>query len=289
MATLSLLDKLKILLEVSKSSKLFIVAIVAILVLGIILFTTNRMNAKSSRRLFVALYAFLIVAAFVIYKDSLNHMVEYMMNNVFMLIYFPNLAIYFVSIVVANIILWVSVFNFKTPKVIKSINIVVYSIISYLLVALLTIINEQKLDVFSQTSVYANKSAQAVIELTSMVFILWMLFLCFYKAIRIFQTKDNKYETKFMKKKKSRRLPKNVVELPMNYVVKAPTAPKVEQPKNTKMKELQNLLTIDDYKLLLNILKEKREKEKAAALQKQREERELAKYRELQELYGVRQ
>ncbi len=288
MATLSLLDKLKILLEVSKSSSLFIVAIVAILVLGIILFTTNRMNAKSSRKLFVALYAFLIVAAFVIYRDSLNHMVEYMMNNVFMLIYFPNLAIYFVSIVVANIILWVSVFNFKTPKVIKSINIVVYSIISYLLVALLTIINENKLDVFSQTSVYANKSAQAIIELTSMVFILWMLFLCFYKAIRIFQTKDNKFESKYMKKK-TKRLPKNVVELPMNYVVKAPTAPKVEQPKNTKMKELQNLLTIDDYKLLLNILKEKREKEKQAALQKQREERELAKYRELQELYGVRQ
>ena len=288
MATLSLLDKLKILLDVSKSSGLFIVAIVAILVFGIILFTTNRMNAKSSRRLFVALYAFLIVAAFVIYKDSLNHMVEYMMNNVFMLIYFPNLAIYFVSIVVANIILWVSVFNFKTPKVIKSINIVVYSLISYLLVALLTIINENKLDVFSQTSVYANKSAQAIIELTSMVFILWMLFLCFYKAIRIFQTKDNKFESKYMKKK-TRRLPKNVVELPMNYIVKAPEVPKVEQPKNPKMKELQNLLTIDDYKLLLNILKEKREKEKEIALQKQREERELAKYRELQELYGVRQ
>ena len=288
MATLSLMEKLKILFEVSKSSKLFIVAIVAILVLGIILFTTNRMNAKSSRKLFITLYLFLIVAAFVIYKDSLNHMIEYMMNNVFMVIYFPNLAIYLVSIVVANIILWVSVFNFKTPTLIKNINIVVYSFISYLLVTLLTIVNEQKLDVFSQESVYANKSAQAVIELTSMIFILWILFLCFYKAIRIFQTKDNIPDAK-ESKQGTRRLPKNIRELPMTYVVKAPEAPKVKQPSNTKMKELEKLLTIDDYKLLLNILKEKREKEKEATLQKQREERELAKFRELQELYGVRQ
>lgn len=286
MATLSLAEKLKILFEVSKSSNLFIVAIVAILVLGIFLFTTNRMNVKSSRKLFIALYAFLIVAAFVIYRDSLNHMIEYMMNNVFMVIYFPNLAIYFVSIVVANIILWVSVFNFKTPTLIKNINIVVYSLISYLLVALLTIINKHKLDVFSQTSIYANKSAQAVIELTSMIFVLWILFLCFYKAIRIFQTKDNKFESRRMKKKE-RILPKNIRELPMTYVVKAPEVPKVQQP--SKMKELEKLLTIEDYKLLLNILKEKRQKDKEAALQKQREEQEQNKFRELQELYGVRQ
>ena len=48
MAALSLLEKLAILIEVSKSSILFIIAFIVILVLGLILITTNKMNVKSS-------------------------------------------------------------------------------------------------------------------------------------------------------------------------------------------------------------------------------------------------
>ena len=55
MAALSLLEKLAILIEVSKSSIFFIIAFIAILVLGLILITTNRMNVKSSRKLFILL------------------------------------------------------------------------------------------------------------------------------------------------------------------------------------------------------------------------------------------
>ena len=289
MATLSLFDKISVLLEVSKSSKLFIFGILIIIFLGAVLVTTNKKNVKTSRKLFVVLYLFIVVAIFVLYKENILDMIEYLMNNLFSIIYFPNLAIYFAAIIISSIILWVSVFNFRTTKIIKNINIVFYSIINYLLVVLLTIINEQKLDVFDTTSIYTNRSAQAIIELSSTIFILWMIFLTLYKAIRIYQTKDYKVvKRKVVSKKTKRTLPKYVREIPGPKFVKAAPTLVNKIDTSTELKQFENLFTLEDYKLLLSILTERREKEKKDQLRKEREEKEYAKFRELKDLYGVR-
>ena len=295
MAALSLLEKLAILFEVSKSSILFIIAIFFIIFFGLILITTNKINIKSSRRLFILLYVFIIAFTVMLYRESLLNMMNYLMKNLFVIIYFPNLAVYFAAIVITSIIIWFSVFSYKTPTIIKNINIVVYLIISYLLVVLLSIINSQKLDVFNQVSVYGNKQALAVIELTSSLFIIWMIFLILYKAIMTYLTRNDITTRNKIKKNSKRkiivkntRLPKDVEEVPVPYMVKAqPTfVPKIR--KDADVQGYDNLLTIQDYKLLLDILKEKREEEELEAIRKEKQEKELAKYRELQDLYGVR-
>lgn len=306
MAALSLLEKLAILIEVSKSSIFFIVAFIAILVLGLILITTNKMNVKSSRKLFILLYIFIIAFTFMLYRESLTSMFDYLMNNLFVIIYFPNLAAYFAAIIITSIILWYSVFSFKTHAFIKNVNIVVYLIMSYLLVVLLSIINNQKLDVFNQASVYSNKSAQAIIELSSTLLIVWIVFLVLYKAIMTYLTRDKKVVTrvssktiakvtnkprtrgKIIVKNTRRKLPANIKEMPVPVMVKAAQtfAPQVRTSK--ELQAYDSLLTIQDYKLLLDILKERKEQEKLAALQKEKQEKELQKFRELQELYGVR-
>lgn len=295
MAAPSLLEKISILLEVSKSSIFFIIALALMVFFGLVLITTNRMNVKSSRKLFILLYVFILVSIFTIYKDSISQMIEYLMNNLFQIIYFPNLAVYFAAIIIINIILWFSVFNFKTPTIIKNINIVVYLIISYLLVVLLSIVNSQKLDVFNQTSIYSNRSAQAIIELSSMLFITWIILLILYKAIMVYLTRDKvsvmKFNNKNIKtkvKNNQRKLPKNIIEIPTPYKVKTLPASRPVIRKNNDISAYEKMLTKDDYKLLINILKEKKEEKRLEELKKQKHEKELDKFRELQELYGVR-
>lgn len=303
MATLSFLEKLNILIEVCKSSSVFIIALVIALVFGLILITTNRTNIKSSRKLFIAFYLFILVATFVLYKDSLSNMIQYLMNNLFVIIYFPNLAVYFAAIIITNIILWLSVFNFKTKKIIKNINIIVYLAISYLLLVLLTIVNTNKLDVFDQTSVYSNQAARAIIELSSTLFITWIIFLVLYKAIIVYLTKDRvittrerikstktnqkKKITKIIVKNAGRKLPKAIREVDAPMIIKSTP---VEEPVITKnlttVADFDSLLTIDDYKLLLNMLKEKKEKDRLERLNSQKQETE--KLQELKSLYGVR-
>ena len=285
MATLSLLEKLAIIFEVSKSSIVFLVAIMLLIFFGLVLITTNKLNVKTSRRLFILIYIFIFSCIIVLYKDSFSTMVTYLMNNLFKVIYFPNLAIYLFAIFIMNIILWYSVFSFKSTNIIKNVNIIVYIIINYLLVVLLDIINKQKLDVFNQASIYGNKSAQAVIELSSLIFIVWIIFLFLYKAIMVYLTRNNKLPKVIKKKKDYQEEPVMIKTMPM-YANTINTGAELEK--------YDNLFTLEDYKYLLEVLKNKQEKKpekvvtKVVETKQEKKEKDLAKFRELQELYGVR-
>ena len=285
MATLSLLEKLAIIFEVSKSSIVFLAAIMLLIFFGLVLITTNKLNVKTSRRLFILIYIFIFSCIIVLYKDSFSSMVTYLMNNLFKVIYFPNLAIYLFALFIMNIILWYSVFSFKSTNIIKNVNIIVYIIINYLLVVLLDIINKQKLDVFNQASIYGNKSAQAVIELSSLIFIVWIIFLFLYKAIMVYLTRNNKLPKVIKKKKDYQEEPVMIKTMPM-YANTINTGAELEK--------YDNLFTLEDYKYLLEVLKNRQEKKpekvvtKVVETKQEKKEKELAKFRELQELYGVR-
>ena len=293
MSKMSLIDKLNIFLEVSKTSKLFIVVLIALVILAFIFFRTNKKNAKTSKKIYLIVYIFVLLFVIISFNKSLASIFDYMMNNLFIAIYFPNLAIYFAAIIATNIILWISIFNFKTDKLIKNINIIVYCLMNYLLVLILSIINTEKLDVFTQTSVYGNKQAQALIELSSGLFIIWIIFLIIYKIIRIYQNRNKtSLEKAIIEEKRSRVLPNNITEIKApRYAQALPKKPTIKpQPQPTKVQqqavsEIDKLLTLDDYKLLLTILKEKKEKDRSEKEAKEKIEQEQSKFMELQELY----
>ena len=157
MSNMSFLDKIKILGDVISSSNIFIIAIVIFIILGFLFITTNKSNYKSSRKVYILMYLAIILVIFITYNSSLSKMFDYMMNNFFIVVYFPNLAIYLAAIIATNIITWISIFDFKNSKILKIINVVVFCIIHYLLVLILNIITEKGLDVFTQTSIYGNK------------------------------------------------------------------------------------------------------------------------------------
>ena len=126
------------------------------------------------------LLVFIMILIVATYHAPLGNMFGYMMDNFFIAAFFPNLAIYFAALVAMNIILWISLFNYRTSNSIKTLNLAVYVIMNYLLALILNIINSNKLDIFEQSSVYGNKQATALIELSSLVFIIWILFLIIY-------------------------------------------------------------------------------------------------------------
>ena len=195
MSRLSLADKLKILGDVTSSSGLFVVAIVILVALALLVITTNTKTKKISKFVCMAIYGSITLVSLIFYREELFNMLDYMMNNFFIAVYFPNLAIYFAAIIATNIILWISIFNRKITKWIRAINTIVFCIIHYLLILIINIITTNKLDIFEQTSIYQNENALALIELSSTIFIVWILFLIIYKIIRIYQQKkEEDYE-----------------------------------------------------------------------------------------------
>lgn len=291
MGDLSLVEKLKIFVDVSSSSGICIASIFILVFMAFMFLTTSRKNAKSTRLLFIGIYTILILVLCLQYSSSLPKMFDYMMNNFFIVFYFPNLAIYLAAIITTNIILFVSIFNFKEDKLLKIINTIVYSFIHYLLILILNIVTKNKLDVFSQTSVYGNEKASAMISLTSIIFIVWVVFIIIYKIIRKTQKAKNlgneEVVTKYVEVPVKRVNP-NIVNVDFPKLIAGTVSQKKEpqvvpmeyynkkleiknrelELKNRELeirnKEIEsnkygNMFTLEEYKTVLNILKGNKE------------------------------
>ena len=284
MDKLSFIDKLKVLIDVSASSKLFLLVIAFFFFLGIVFYKTNQKNKENVRSIYIACILFVVIFLLISYYKSIGNMIDYLTNNLFILIYFPNLAVYLTAIVIMNIILIVSLFNYKVSKLIRTINIIVYCVLNYILALILSLIDKYNLDVFKTESVYQNRSAQALIELSSIIFIVWILFLIIYKLIMIYLKKEYKPPVKkVIVKKKVRVLPDYINETTIPNIVR--TGYKEEKPvivpltnEEKILKQLDKMLTIEDYKILLKLLKEKQLKE-------ERKQKNDSKYNELLDIY----
>lgn len=233
----SIIDKLNIIFELTKSSNIFIAVIAFLLFIVVVAITNNKKNESTTKKIYLCIYAFIILAILITYYSSFGKMFDYLMNNLFIAIYFPNLAIYLVALIVVNIIFLVSVFKQDISKIIKNLNAIVFAIMNYLLALILNIIHTNKLDVFTQTSVYENKEAQALIELSSTIFLIWIFFLVIYKMIMMYQRKINPIDAyrveKVIVEKRKRILPSNIREIRATEVVKLGTRERI-LPENIK-------------------------------------------------------
>ena len=276
MSKMSFLEKIDILFKLSKSSYIYLLVILILLIFGIVFSTTNRRTIKRNKQIYIGFSIFILASLILVFHKSLSQIFDYMMNNFFIAILFPNLAIYMVALIATNIIVWISIFSYKTSDAIKRLNCIVYMIINYLLFLLLSIINDKKLDIFTQSSVYGNKKATALIELSSTIFIVWIIFLVLYKVILIYIKKDYQVPVKkVVVKKKIKKLPSNYepTDTPALLYGKIPQIKNnpnqltLEQQElitqnilkeRALRKEYEDLLTIDDYKRILKILKQKK-------------------------------
>lgn len=306
MSKLSLLDKLSLFFEVAGDSAWSILILIILLVLVYVFSQTTKKTIKRNKIIYISFSLLILVSLFIFYLPSIGKIFDNMMNNLFIVIYFPSLAVYFAAIITTSIILWISLFSYKTSKLIKRLNLVMYLIINYLFALLLYVINNKKLDIFSTESIYGNKQATALIELTSIIFVVWILFLIIYKLVLIYLRRDYREPTKkVIVKKVVKKLPENYlnIEVPSmvygkvskekeeknyinidvpkvvystnnkTYIEKEPprivygNIPKKYNIVDNRTKVYDDMLSLEDYKLLLKLLKEQKNKEKEEVIQ----------------------
>lgn len=368
MSKLSFVEKLNILFKTSINSKLLFIFLALLIFIGIFLFKTNKKNEKTNKIIYCVTTLLILLIVVLSYHESIGKMITYMMNNFFIVAFFPNLAIYMAALIATNIIMWISVFNNKIPRFIRNINVTIYCSMTYLLILTLNIIKENNLDVFIQSSVYGNKTAQALIELSSTIFVIWIMFLILYKLIKPCFYKQRQNSAEILKQQvqvieqrvmaPTMSLNKQAIDNKIYREIEAPTIvfgnnnkvrfekdyrnieiPTIVFGNNIKLREEKNyhgietpamvignnqklsteksyikieaprvvfantntikvgktveqttklyddLLTLEDYKLLLSILKEQKQKEQQEKERKARINKEQAKFHELQQLY----
>ena len=332
MSKLSFVEKLNILFKTSINSKLLFIFLALLIFIGIFLFKTNKKNEKTNKIIYCVTTLLILLIVVLSYHESIGKMITYMMNNFFIVAFFPNLAIYMAALIATNIIMWISVFSYKSSKQIKLLNITVYIIMNYLFALILSTVKTSNLDIFSQTSIYGNETASALISISSTIFIIWVIFLVIYKILLTYIRKDYKPKVKkVIVKRKVKKLPENFMPLDNpKYIYGIAPNKNNDTNNNTKVdsekeeiNRLGSLFTLEDYKLLLKMLNEQKAKEKEDIISvskenkldtikddvididefiieeekekkveqkieiQEDEQRELKKYNELLELYGI--
>jgi len=268
---------ISILFEVMMNYKLSLIILLFLGLLVYLFISTKKKDIKTTRKIYLMIYIVVLLIIVILNYNNIYSFFDYMMNNLFIAIYFPNLAIYFAALIVSNIIVLISIFSNNISKLIRNINIVVYTLITYILILLINVISVNKLDIYSRESVYKNINAYGLIELTSIIFLFWIIFLIIYGVIRKYQINNkNKQEViarkVIYKEKEKRKLPSNIVRInPPRLAhqesinikldekeIEDLTNKEVQRRVNTIIKEsheLDNFLTKRDYINILKILK----------------------------------
>ncbi len=328
MKPVTLIDNLNIIKDMVSSSTLFIVLLAISCFAIMFISRTTRINAKIKSKIYIGVYLVAVISLIALYYKSLSTMFDYMMNNLFVIFCFPNLACYLASLIVLNVVLWITTLNGKEDTITKVVNSSVFVILHYLLILLLITANKEKLDLFSQNSIYGNDKEVAIIEISSMIFILWITFTIIYKLVRtvIYKRKGMELnqvvvytsEPDIVEEKEEKiRMVEAPAFIRRGYTPKPAIAPTItkaepviipldkpntieveakveEEPKVIKTKEqlaYEEALTLEDYKLLLNLLKAEKEKMKERTRDvvikddRKRERNIESRLGELQDLY----
>lgn len=261
MSKLSFASKLGILVKTSLNSKIYLVLLLILVFLGIALATTNKKNSKTHKIIYITTTVLMLLFVFLSFHEPIGKIFSYMMNNFFIVVLFPNLAVYLAALIITNIILWISIFSFKSSKQIKVLNVVMYIVMNYLFALILNIVKTQGIDLYNQTAVYGNKNVGALISLSSTLFIVWIIFLIIYKILLIYLKKDYKPKIKkIIVKRKVKKLPENYVPLEVPDYIYTKSSKKKEQT-NTLSKEMESMFSLNDYKIMSKMLKEQKQKE----------------------------
>lgn len=170
----SILEKLQCLFQLIGSSSIYLVFL-GIMMVMLVMFFARKIKKTKFMVMMVVLYLSLFLVVIVNNYESLNGTFDSIMTNIFTSIYFPSVYVYLFILLVVDISSLVSLFNIRTSKVYKIINGICFGIIQFILVIIMEIIAENKIDIFSKSSLFTNANLVMMLELSVNIFIVWLI------------------------------------------------------------------------------------------------------------------
>ncbi len=195
MTRTSIIEKLNLVKDMIAGQKELILVFAFFMILGILLFAFSKKNKSKYLKTFIISYILILIALIAGYNVSLYKLVDYFINNVFYLLVFPNIAVYTGMIITSNILLLTGLLKDKTSKLVKIINVIFYSVIGYMTFLTLDVITKEKIDVYSELDVYSNETLFALLQISMIIFLTWIVVRIIIKAVTKFGKKEEVVES----------------------------------------------------------------------------------------------
>ena len=169
MRYLTLLEKLKILIDVLMTYKFVLVLIAIMLILTILFIFKKLSNKKYAILMSLSILLTLIISIIGNYK-TLFKTFDNFTTIFFSGIYFPSIYIYLSILLVVAVAFITSILSTKKKKVYKIINSIAFILNNIFFIIVLNIIAKNSINVFEISSLYTNSSLVAILELNMGLF-----------------------------------------------------------------------------------------------------------------------
>lgn len=184
MVDTTILNKINLIYSFIKDNSFIFMILLLVLIILIDLIYGN--NSKSTKRLYViTIILILLYGTFEYYKPLLN-IVDTYITNLVKLAYFPSLIEYFTMILIT---IFFQIYSIKKYEgVQKNINIWVAIFIEFLFITNVIAMKDITVDLSTITKIYEQDLLLSIFELSSMVFIVWIVTNIIINVIKLFLT-----------------------------------------------------------------------------------------------------
>lgn len=202
METISIWTMLETVANLVLSSPFFLATLIIGLILLFAMIFSIIKNKTISKKLSIIVWIFLLLFIIIKYNNYLYSLIDNLMNNIFVQIFFPNLATYIIMLLTTIIIMVYTVVRKASPKYLKIINVLFPFAIIFLFILTLDKIVTNNINIYEQLTIFSNKEVLILIELSMLIFIVWSLLLICIKIVRqLIRKSSNKVINEFLNNK----------------------------------------------------------------------------------------
>ena len=179
----SLIEELQILYKIFTSNKYFLViTVVSIISLILLLIFSRLHNKRLLKRTMLIMYLGVTLTLIILYHNEIFIFLDYLVNNIFILLFFPNVAVYTIVVIVVNILMLRTILNKNYEKVLKIINLIFFIIFNIIFYLIIDNVISNKVDIYNGLNVYTNSNLMVLIQVSMYLFILWMVVILISKV-----------------------------------------------------------------------------------------------------------
>ncbi len=168
-------DKIRIVVDIiSKKPMLLLSAILGIaLIICSILYVKK--NIKMNKWILISIWAIALILFIINYNTLILSLLNSILNNVFMSLYFPNISTYAFIIIVSNFFFIYSLISKKIKVAHKLVNISTALVLNIFLVFIIETIKSLGITDYSSITFYTNSNLLVLLEFSTAIFASWIL------------------------------------------------------------------------------------------------------------------
>lgn len=188
----SLVEKINILMDIINSSPLFLFCFVIGVAILIFFIICVKKNIKINKWIFIGAWILLALILIINYSDIFLKIIDGLFDMFFMILYFPNITVYITILLIINFSFIYSIISRKIRKINKIVNFVTTLITDLLLILIIDLIKTNNININDEITMFANSNLLVLLELTSAIFVSWLLILLLISAHKKLKKYDKK-------------------------------------------------------------------------------------------------